>query len=248
MARPLQSELHSHGYRPIGLSAALPEEMGMLLDHLNIASSARHGGADFYRGTLEGHEVVLCRSGVGKVQAAQAARMLLDLYRVRSLIWVGAAGSLVRDVTIGDVVISTEVQQYDVDFSKIGYPPGIIPFLSTSVFPADRNLRRTAERAVDGLQADFHAFSGKIVTGDRFVASNAVSEHLRRTFSALCCEAEGGAAGQVFHLSRRPFLVVRGISDLAFRELPSDFDRYLPLAAKSSQIVVRATLALLDRA
>lgn len=136
----------------------------MLLEHLRIFSSAQHGGADFYRGTLEGQDVVLCRSGVGKVQAAQAARMLLDLYRVRCLIWVGSAGSLVRDVAIGDVVLSTWVQQYDVDFSKIGYPPGVIPLLPTSVFPADPNLRRIAERAAEGLQADFHTFSGKIVT------------------------------------------------------------------------------------
>ena len=224
----------------IGLIGALDEEIALFLKKMKVEAVQVHAGIHFFKGRLTGKRVVVCKSGVGKVNAALATQILIDLFHVDAIIFSGVAGALRPDVNIFDIVISTKTQQYDVDFTAIGFPPGDIPFLETSVFEADPRLVLLAERASAGMQ--IKVFKGKILTGDRFVASKKLVSLLQRNFGGLCVEAEGAATGQVCFRNKISFVVIRGISDRADMAAPTDFGCSVKKAAFRAQALVWAML------
>lgn len=119
----------------------------------------------------------------------------------------------------------------------------VIPLMKTSVFNTNPRLVRAAVQAAKQVQGN--VFTGKILTGDRFVASITLTRRLRTVFGGLCAEAEGGADGQVCFRNRIPHAVIRGISDRADRKAPPDFRKFLKLAANRAQRVVLGMLHLL---
>jgi len=89
------------------------------------------------------------------------------------------------------------------------------------------------------------AHRGLIVSGDRFVASQAESTRLQQDLpQALAVEMEGAAVAQVCHDFGRPFAVLRTISDRADDQAHVDFPRFLAqVAAEYSRDIVLAALA-----
>ena len=79
---------------------------------------------DFYKGKLEGKEVVVVRSGIGKVNAAMCTQILADIYGVTGVVNTGIAGSLKAEIDIGDIVLSSDALQHDMDATGFGYEPG----------------------------------------------------------------------------------------------------------------------------
>lgn len=223
----------------IGILGAVPEEIDLLLKNLQGKSTRRIAGITFYRGRLVGRPVVVAASGVAKVNAAMATQILVDRFHVTHVIFNGTAGALAPLLKVGDLVISTKSQQYNVNFSAIGYPPGVIPYLATSVFPADPTLIRAARRGLRHLNFKAKSLFGKIVTGETFVTNRFVAKRLYRVFHGLCVETEGAATGQVGYLNKVPYLVIRGISDVPGGPITS---RNARLAARRAQRLTMATL------
>lgn len=227
----------------IGIIGALDEEIALLLKRLRIQAVERQAGIRFVRGILSGKQVIICKSGWGKVNAALASQILIDRFRVKNLIFTGVAGTISPNINIGDLVVATKTQQWDVNFTAIGVPPGVIPLMKTTVFPANPRLVQAAVQAEK--QVPGNVFTGKILTADRFVASNTLARRLRTEFDGLCVEAEGGAAGQVCFRNRIPYVVIRGISDRADRRASPDFGKFLQLAANRAQMAVWRMIRLL---
>ena len=75
---------------------------------------------EFYKGKLEGKDTVVVRSGIGKVNAAMCAQILADRYAPSCIINTGIAGSLDARINIGDIVISTDALQHDMDARAFG--------------------------------------------------------------------------------------------------------------------------------
>jgi adenosylhomocysteine nucleosidase len=226
----------------LGIIGALDEEIALLVAALRRRSTRTYAGISFYRGVLAGQHVVICSSGVGKVNAAMATQILIDIYKVRRIVFTGTAGSLRTNLNIGDVVISTVTQQYDVNFAAIGFPRGVIPFLKTSIFAADPTLIRAAKKGAKSIVLKGKVISGKILSGDRFVANKALARDLRDKFRGSCVEAEGAATGQVCFRKHVPYIVIRGMSDRAGRQASKSFDRFSKLASRRAQRVVLAML------
>lgn len=226
----------------IGLIGALDEEIALFLKELEVQDVQVHAGIEFYKGRLAGQQVVVCKSGVGKVNAALTTQILIDLFQVETIIFSGVAGTLRSEINVGDIVISTNTQQYDVDFTAIGFPPGVIPSLTTSIFVADPKLVQLAEKAAINIKGK--VFKGKILSGDRFVASKELVNRLLKNFGGLCVEAEGAALGQVCFLNDIPFVIIRGMSDQADRAAPADFAKFVKIAAHRGSVLV---LAMLER-
>lgn len=226
----------------IGLIGALDEEIALFLKKLKVEVVQEHAGIKFYIGQLAEKHVVVCKSGIGKVNAALATEILVDLFQVKAVIFSGVAGALRSELNIGDIVISTTTQQYDVNFTPIGFPPGIIPFLETSVFVADPHLVQCAKMAAKKVKGK--TFKGKILSGDRFIASKERVERLLKTFGGLCIEAEGAAIGQVCFLNEIPFLVIRGISDRADQPSSEDFAKFVKMAAHRAGSLVMIMLKM----
>lgn len=199
----------------IGIIGAMEDEIRQLRDKLEAPEVKRKASMDFYRGTLHGKQVVVVRSGIGKVNAAVCTQILVDDYQVEAVINTGIAGSLRAEINIGDIVLATDTLQHDMDATEFGYPKGQIPQMDILAFPADRELTRLAEEVCRRVNPDIQVFCGRIVSGDQFVADSQVKDRITQEFAGYCTEMEGAAIGQTAWLNGIPFLIVRAISDKA---------------------------------
>ncbi|MFR5150778.1 MAG: 5'-methylthioadenosine/adenosylhomocysteine nucleosidase [Ruminococcus sp.] len=199
---------------------------------------------DFYEGILAGKKVVVVRSGIGKVNAGICAQILADVFSVDAIINTGIAGSLNKNINIGDIVLSTDVVQHDMDATGFGYRKGQIPQMPVFFFNADDNLRRLAAEVCKEVNPDIQVFEGRIASGDQFVCDQDVKNRIVSEFSAYATEMEGAAIGQAAYLNEIPFLVVRAISDKADGSAQMDYSEFEKAAVDHS---VRLTLNMLAR-
>jgi adenosylhomocysteine nucleosidase len=235
---------------PIAIVGAMHEEISALRPCLEQVRTERRGGREFHFGRLEGHDVVLVRSGIGKVAAAATCAVLLDAFGASALLFTGVAGGLGERVRVGDIVVATELLQHDMDASPL-FPRWEVPLTGRARFAADgawtarvaEACRTLATSRARTPRAVVH--EGLVVSGDRFVSTQLESDRLRRDLpAALAVEMEGAALAQVCHDFGRPFAVVRTISDRADDEAHGDFQRFIDeVAAPYSRDIVRATLS-----
>jgi len=225
----------------IGLISALEEEIALLIENLENENIVVHSGLEFHLGTLAGHEVVLLRSGVGKVNAAVATQILIDRFNVKAVVFSGLAGALVSHLKPGDVVVSNSVVQYDIDLTAFGRRPGEIPDLNR-MFDADSRLIHAVcdafEETSKDNSNDSQLLVGTIATGDTFVSDPDKIRWLQREFGAVATEMEGGAVGQVCHMNRVPFVIIRIISDSASDAAAREFIVFLSEASQLSYNII----------
>ena len=123
--------------RTIGIIGAMEVEIAELLDHLEGDAAQTISGRVFHRGRLCGRDVVVVQCGVGKVNAAMCTQIVIGRFGATRVINSGVAGALDPTLDIGDLVISTDAVQYDMDVTGLGYEPGVIPELNVLAFVAD---------------------------------------------------------------------------------------------------------------
>ncbi|MCJ8007424.1 5'-methylthioadenosine/adenosylhomocysteine nucleosidase [Lederbergia wuyishanensis] len=224
--------------RTFGIIGAMKEEVEILHGKMNIEKTETVAGMVFYKGTLDGEKIVLVQSGVGKVNAAVCAEILVDHFGVNYLINSGVAGGLNPDVKIGDIVISTDAVQHDVDITALGEEPGVISRMDTSVFKADDKLIQLAQKAAERLSKDIHVFQGRIASGDQFIASDEKKAEINKNFSPYAVEMEGAAIAHVASLNKTPFVVIRAISDDASGEADVKYEDFVKSAAKNASEMI----------
>jgi adenosylhomocysteine nucleosidase len=157
---------------------------------------------------------------------------------VEKLIFTGVAGGTNPEIEVGDIVISNELIEHDFDCVAFGMKPGQIPRMDTSIFKADSKLIEVAEKSAYSLFDKKSVYTGRIVSGDEFVAEPKKIEWLRKTFNSECTEMEGAAVAHVCHLFKTPFVVIRSISDKANDDAKTDFQEFVKLAAKNSKKII----------
>ena len=197
----------------IGIIGAMDDEVDHLKESMDIERKETVAGMEFCIGTMDGHDVVVVRCGMGKVNAGICANTLINQFGVDRVINTGVAGSLDNILDIGDIVISTEAVQHDFDVSPIGFERGEIPYTGLIAFPADAKLISSAEKAVSECAPDIKSVKGRICSGDQFITTPEQKDAITSTFGGLCCEMEGGAIAQTCHLNDVPFVILRAISD-----------------------------------
>ena len=229
----------------IGIIGAMEEEVAVLKESMDIEKIVEHASMQFYKGVLCGEKVVVVRSGIGKVNAAVCAQVLVDKFNIDILINTGIAGSLDPAIDIGDMVISTDLVEHDMDASIFGDPVGQIPRMDTFSFPADPELVKKAVQANTEANPDIKTFTGRIVSGDQFVSSSEVKEKLVSLFDAKCTEMEGAAIAHVAYLNKVSCVIIRAISDKADNSATMDYPTFEKQAIKHSVKLVRNLLLLL---
>ena len=207
----------------IGIIGAMEEEVAHLKEAMQVEKTVERAAMTFVKGKLDGKDVVVVRSGIGKVNAGICAQILADLFEVDTLINTGVAGSLDAAIDIGDIVISTDAVQHDMDVSALGDPVGQIPRMDTFAFPADERLVQLAVQANEEANPDIHTFTGRVVSGDQFVSDGAVKERLVTQFQAKCTEMEGAAIAQAAYLNKISCVIIRAISDKADNSSTMDY-------------------------
>lgn len=199
----------------IGIIGAMEEEVAILKEKMSDVTVLEKAGMEFYKGTLGGHPAVVVRSGIGKVNAGICTQILADLFQVEAVINTGVAGSLKAEINIGDIVLSTDTMQHDVDAREFGDPLGQIPRMDTLTFSADEALRAAALKVCREVNPEIQVFEGRVASGDQFVADKETKDKIIANTQAYCTEMEGAAIGQAAYLNKIPYLVIRAISDKA---------------------------------
>ncbi|WP_039057395.1 5'-methylthioadenosine/S-adenosylhomocysteine nucleosidase [Enterobacter sp. Bisph1] len=229
----------------IGIIGAMEEEVTLLRDKIDNRQTLNIGGSEIYTGTLNGTEVALLKSGIGKVAAAMGATLLLMHCQPDVIINTGSAGGLASTLKVGDIVVSDEARYHDADVTAFGYELGQLPGCPAG-FKADDKLIAATEACINEL--NLHAVRGLIVSGDAFINGAEGLAKIRQNFpQAIAVEMEATAIAHVCHNFGVPFVVVRAISDVADQQSHLSFDEFLVVAAKQSSLMVETLLQKLTR-
>ena len=228
----------------IGIIGAMEEEIAQLKKLREDVRTEERASMTFYSGTLEGVEAVIVKSGIGKVNMAVCAQILVDLYQVTAMINTGVAGSLDNRLDIGDIALAGDAVQHDVDTSVFGDAKGQVPRMDTLAFPGDERLNKLAAEANEAANPDTKAFIGRILSGDQFVYRQEDKYELVKEFGGLCCEMEGAAMAQAAYLNHVPCLIIRAISDKSDHSATMEYAQFEKLAISRT---TRLLLELLKR-
>ena len=227
----------------LGIIGAMDVEVKELREMMQDPQAQTVAGMTFYQGTIKGKEVVVVRSGIGKVNAGLCSQILVDRYHVDGIINTGIAGSLRNEIHIGDIVLSTTAVQHDMDASGFGYSVGEIPQMGIKEFPTDDGLRELAIKCCQQANPDIQTFSGRVASGDQFISSKDKKNWIHDTFDAYCTEMEGAAIAQAAYLNQIPCLIIRAISDKADDSANMDYSVF---EAKAVEHSVRLMAAMLE--
>ena len=208
-------------------------------------SVEKHAGMEFFAGKLSGKNVVLVCSGIGKVNAAIAAEVLAGIFKVDAIINIGMAGGLDNRINIGDIVLSTDALEHDMDYTALGFRRGIVPDQDESVYEADDELRNVAKAACKNVCPYIGVHEGRVVSGDIFVSCHKTKEDLAKTFNALCTEMEGAAVAHTAYVNNIPFLVIKSISDKADDSADMDYPTFQQMAIENSVKLVTEMMSML---
>lgn len=248
----------------IGIMGAMPEEIALLKEHLDVSATETVGQREYLLGRLWGQDVVLVYSRIGKVAAASTATTLIERYKVDAILFTGVAGAVSSDLEIGDVVIGSSLLQHDIDCSPGGnFKKFEVPLLKMIHFPSPEEISVHAHRLCEDFMkhdlsavvtrtalAEFHITVPKVVrgtigSGDQFIACPQKLAELREEIPGLLCtEMEGAALAQVCHEYDLPFLVLRAISDKADHNAALDYPRFVrEVASPLTAALIKAVLA-----
>lgn len=228
----------------IGIIGAMKEELEVILSEITIEKIESKAGMNFKMGKFGNNQIVLVVCGIGKVNAAICTQILIDDFKVNSIINVGVAGGLGKNIKPGDIVIAENLVQHDMDTSFFGDKRGQIPRLDTFDFKCDLNLVEKAKLACEEVKG--HSwFTGRIATGDQFMSDVEKVSWINSEFNAIACEMEGGSIAQACYLNAIPFVVIRSISDNSLTKEFMDYEKFLPIAIKNSTDILKNMLLML---
>lgn len=205
--------------KKIGIIVAMDSELKLVLSHISdMGEPVSYTGTLIYMGKLGDDEVAVCRSGIGKVNAALAAHTLITHFSPKFIVNTGVAGSLDEKVVRGDCVVGSGVKYYDVwcgggnARGQIQGEPEWFPCISVNAEGKgfDKILRKyTSKKRIYGLHR------APIVSGDWFMETIADKLKAKRACGrAKAVDMESGAIAQVCCRYGVPFLPVRVISDV----------------------------------
>ncbi|HLR80584.1 MAG TPA: 5'-methylthioadenosine/S-adenosylhomocysteine nucleosidase [Bacillota bacterium] len=224
----------------IGIIGAMDEEIKRLKNNMTDQQEVTVANSLFVKGKLSGVDVVLLKSGIGKVNAAMTTTILHERFNPSLVINTGSAGGFSSKLEVGDIVISTHVVHHDVDATAFDYKYGQVPQMPAQ-FPADARLVELAKAAAKTI--DVQAAEGLIATGDSFMENPERVAFVKKQFpSMIAAEMEAAAIAQVCYQYATPFVVIRALSDIAGKESSVSFDAFLDTAAKHATMMIMSMI------
>ena len=219
-----------------GIIAAVIEEAEAIKKEIENIKEIVINEISFFTGKFNEKEIVFVQSGIGKVNAAITATLLIEKFNVKEVIFSGVAGSLDARLKIGDVVIGRDIVQHDVDATAFGYKMGQIPQMKEWAFESDKYL---IEKTAKINNINHQILLGRILTGDQFISKKDVKIQLGKDFDALCVDMESGAVAQVCARLGIKFLIIRSISDSITDDSGREYTSFVKLAAENSKKILK---------
>lgn len=226
----------------IAIIGAMEEEIGELQKELVDPKITEISSIKFYTGKLAGKNVVIAKSGVGKVNAALATHIAIDNFSAKKVIFTGVAGGLNPSLNIGDIVVSRDLIQHDLDITVLGYKRGQYSKKIEPAFKASKKLVDLAYKKAKNLFKNRKVIIGRVLSGDQFISSPEKVKELKQSFSGDSVEMEGAALAHVCFLSKVPFVVIRTISDKANEKATIDYPKFFKKVAINSKKIVVSML------
>ena len=233
----------------LGIMGAMPQEIDSIYSHMTDVTTIKHGGREYHIGKINDHDVVLVFSRWGKVASATTATSLITEFKIDQLIFTGVAGATTPNLNIGDIVISEQLYQHDMDARPL-MPRHEVPLTGVTFFKANPALIENARAATDGLfscltekmsSEVLETFKitnpkcvvGTIATGDQFISNSRQTDAIMSEKpETIAVEMEGAAVGQVCGDYNIPFVIIRTISDKADHSAAIDFPKFIEEIAK----------------
>lgn len=227
-----------------GIICALKIEVDGLKALMDNPKTTKEAGLEFISGQIFEKDVVLLECGIGKVNAAVGTQIMIDRFSPDVVINSGIAGSLSKDLIVGDIVISSDCVEHDLNCTALDEPRGQITLPDEKIIkiPADKDVVEKLAECCQNLGS--HIRTGTIATGDMFVSVIGQREFIAHEFDALCCEMEGGAVGHVCYMNKVPFAILRSISDDLKFNKGEDFKQFSELAADRSIKAMKKFIAM----
>jgi len=244
--------------KTIGILGAMAQEIDEVKKLMTDVKTHEIGGRTFFEGFLEGKKCVVAFSKWGKVAATMTSVILITVFKVDEIVFIGTAGGIAPGIKVGDVVVANRLVQHDVD-SRPMQKQFEIPQLNKIYIETDSRLRDLAMQATQSLiergngviidkekAAEFSITNttlhrGDVASGDKFI--NSVEQ--RDTLLSLlpdvkCVEMEGAAVAQACCEFDIPFAVIRIISDSADNNAHFDFGNFIKEVANaySTEIII----------
>lgn len=214
----------------IGIICAMDEEIIALKRKMTVTEQREIAGMTFMLGTVKEKEVVAVRCGLGKVNAAICTQILIDVFNAKYIINTGVAGGLYPELNIGDIVVSSDTEEHDIDIS--------------AYFEANRELVQKAQEAAEKIKGNHKVYTGRIASDDQFICSMKVKEDVYTTFTAYCAEMEGAAIAHTCYLNQVQFVIVRVISDKADPSADVNFEDFVDVAARNTSRIIANILEI----
>jgi len=243
---------------PIGILCATPEELAALRARLVLdAAPVDYGPTQVWTGAHDGRPLALALCGIGKVNAAAAATLLLSVFGARELIFSGVAGGLNPDLPVGAVLLGARLAIHDFGVIAEGaFTPtqsGLIPLGAprlSDVAPVAAPVAATLEALRAAVAGDLEGpvSLGAIVTADYFLNCARTRNDLRAAFAADAIDMESGAVNQVVQAWRARLYVIRTLSDQAGEDSHLTYPQMAAMAAHNSALCVPVLLDILARA
>lgn len=223
----------------IGIICAMQIEANGIIALCENVKTTTHAKMKFTLGTLHGKDICIVVCGVGKVNAAMCALMLIEKYKPNLVLNSGVAGSLSPIVGIGDIVVATKSVEHDMNGTALGDKQGEITFPDGNMmfFECDKQAS-TLLAAICKEIPDTKVAQGIIASGDIFVSDRKQRFKINDRFGALACEMEGAAIGHVCVRCEVPYGIIRAISDDLDENKGMDFVKFCELASKKTVAAV----------
>ena len=228
----------------LGIIGAMDQEVSILKEKMEVKKIDKRASMEFYVGILNGKEVVIVKCGVGKVNAAVCTQILADCYQVEAVINTGVAGSLRAEINIGDIVVSTDALQHDMDATGFGYEPAEIPLMGKKTFEADASLRSLIAETCREVNPEIGVFEGRVVSGDQFISDGDVKGGPgQNVCTILHRDGRRSDLRRQHGLIRFPFVIIRAISDKADGSAHMDYSEFEAKAIEHTVRLVEAAAA-----
>ena len=226
----------------IGIISAMDTEIKHLLKEAKIQETKSIGSLVVHVGTLKGKNVVISRSGIGKINASSGFTCVLNHFDISEVIFTGVAGGVKDEENVLDQVIGTKIVEHDYGiqgndgFVWCGGDPGRRE--PGEYYECDSKLVDLAYESSLAVVKDQKTFKGVIASGDQFIASSEYVDYLDKEFDAYACEMEGAAIAKVCQACDLPFVIMRTLSDKADGHANESYVDFMDVAADQSSSIV----------
>ena len=229
----------------IGIIGAISSEVDGLKNVIEGAEVFTIAGMDFVKGKLYGKDVVVVKSGMGKVNSAMCTQILILNFNVDTIIDTGVAGAIDSSLEVLDIVIAKDCIEHDFDATALGYERAHIPMAKTSVYNADEELANKAYELAVTTLPKVKTIRGRVLTGDQFISTPEKKDDLVNAYKGECADMKGAAMAHVAYANDTKFVIIRTISDEADKGANVDYTAFEKLAAKNSIALLKELLKTL---